>query len=87
MSFVGFATEEESLGWGAVSAPVEEVDLVSQAIRKEKLIKEIRASQEGLRAMLAKVQNVQKEVDKLSSSNDTLQMYIDNLTKQMAKRR
>lgn len=38
-------------------------------------------------AMLAKVQNVQKEVDKLISSNEVLQMYIDNLTKQMAQRR
>ena len=38
-------------------------------------------------AMLAKVQAVQKEVDKLTSGNETLQMYIDNLTVQMAKRR
>lgn len=37
--------------------------------------------------MLAKVQAVQKDVDKLTSSNEMLQMYIDNLTKQMAKRR
>ena len=37
--------------------------------------------------MLAKVQTVQKDVDKLTSSNEMLQMYIDNLTKQMAKRR
>ena len=37
--------------------------------------------------MLAKVQTVQKEVDKLVSGNETLQMYIDNLTVQMAKRR
>ena len=38
-------------------------------------------------AMLTKVQTVQKEVDKLTSGNETLQMYIDNLTVQMAKRR
>ena len=38
-------------------------------------------------AMLAKVQTVQREVDKLTSGNETLQMYIDNLTVQMAKRR
>jgi hypothetical protein len=38
-------------------------------------------------AMLAKVQSVQREVDKLTSGNETLQMYIDNLTVQMAKRR
>lgn len=39
MSFTGLGAEEESLGWGAISPPVEEMDLVSQAIRKEKLIK------------------------------------------------
>ncbi|KXN88215.1 hypothetical protein AN958_07674 [Leucoagaricus sp. SymC.cos] len=87
MSFSGFAPEEESIGWGALSAPVEETDLVSQAIRKEKITKEIKTCQEGLRAMLTKVQNVQKDVDKLTSSNEMLQMYIDNLTKQMASRR
>lgn len=38
-------------------------------------------------ALLARVQSVQKEVDKLTSGNETLQMYIDNLTVQMAKRR
>ena len=37
--------------------------------------------------MLAKVQNVQADVDKLVSGNEMLQMYIDNLTVQMAKRR
>jgi hypothetical protein len=37
--------------------------------------------------MLAKVKNVQADVDKLISGNATLQMYIDNLTVQMAKRR
>jgi len=37
--------------------------------------------------MLIKVQNVQADVDKLISGNETLQTYIDNLTVQMAKRR
>jgi len=37
--------------------------------------------------MLVKVQNVQADVDKLISGNETLQTYIDNLTVQMAKRR
>ncbi|KAG6850278.1 hypothetical protein H0H93_015535 [Arthromyces matolae] len=38
-------------------------------------------------AFVARVQSLQKEVDKLTSGNETLQMYIDNLTMQMAKRR
>lgn len=38
-------------------------------------------------ALYERAQAVQKEVDKLTSGNETLQMYIDNLTVQMAKRR
>ncbi|KAI8969611.1 hypothetical protein BD414DRAFT_470873 [Trametes punicea] len=62
-------------------------DIVTTAIKKEKLIKEITAAQEDLRALLAKMKNVQADVDKLASDNETLQMYIDNLTMQLAKRR
>lgn len=54
---------------------------------KEKVIKEILSCQDDLRVMLGRVDTVQKEVDKLVSENETLQMYIDNLTVQMAKRR
>ncbi len=39
MSLSAFGAEEDSLGWGTVSSPEGGVDLVSQAIRKEKLIK------------------------------------------------
>jgi hypothetical protein len=41
----------------------------------------------SLLALIGRVQSVQKEVEKLTSGNETLQMYIDNLTVQMAKRR
>lgn len=41
----------------------------------------------GTLAMLAKIKSVQAEIDKLSSGNEMLQMYIDNLTKQMAAQR
>lgn len=41
----------------------------------------------GFSALVARVRTVQKEVDKLTAGNETLQMYIDNLTMQMAKRR
>nr|GAT58773.1 predicted protein [Mycena chlorophos] len=71
-------------GSGGVSAPG---DLVKDALKKEKLLKEIEASQQDLRTILGRVDTVQKEVKKLTSDNETLQMYIDNLTVQMAKRR
>ncbi|KAH8104627.1 hypothetical protein BXZ70DRAFT_1005141 [Cristinia sonorae] len=75
-----------SPGWGA-SVPLEDEDVVTAAIKKEKVIKEIVAQQEDLKALLVRVKDVQKDVDKLISGNETLQMYIDNLTLQMAKRR
>ncbi|KAF8349328.1 hypothetical protein F5887DRAFT_488047 [Amanita rubescens] len=78
-------TIEDTSGWGQESLQGD--DFVRDAIRKEAVIKEILASQEDLRTLLARVQTVQKEVEKLTSSNETLQMYIDNLTVQMAKRR
>ncbi|KAJ7069886.1 hypothetical protein C8F01DRAFT_1246057 [Mycena amicta] len=72
--------------WGAVASPPAG-DLVKDALRKEQLLKEIEASQQDLRTILGRVETVQKEVQKLTSDNETLQMYIDNLTVQMAKRR
>ncbi|KAF7291607.1 hypothetical protein HMN09_01251800 [Mycena chlorophos] len=74
--------------WGAGSGGVSASgDLVKDALKKEKLLKEIEASQQDLRTILGRVDTVQKEVKKLTSDNETLQMYIDNLTVQMAKRR
>ena len=36
--------------------------------------------------LVERVDKVQNEVDKLTSGNGMLQTYIDNLTKQMARR-
>ncbi|TCD70143.1 hypothetical protein EIP91_004613 [Steccherinum ochraceum] len=85
LSFASGFDETESPGWGA--PPQEEEDVVTAAIKKEKVVKEIVAQQEDLRALLSRVMEVQTDVDKLVSGNETLQMYIDNLTMQMAKRR
>ncbi|PPR00201.1 hypothetical protein CVT24_004904 [Panaeolus cyanescens] len=79
--------EIETSSWGITSPKEGDLGLVRDTVKKEQTIKEILACQEDLKVMLAKVQNVQKEVDKLTSNNETLQMYIDNLTVQMAKRR
>ncbi|KAJ7459746.1 hypothetical protein FB451DRAFT_1046005 [Mycena latifolia] len=73
-------------GWGGIASPPAG-DIIKDALRKEQLLKEIAASQQDLRTIMGRVQTVQKEVDKLTSGNETLQMYIDNLTVQMAKRR
>ncbi|KAG9121675.1 hypothetical protein FRC07_002278 [Ceratobasidium sp. 392] len=81
-----FGYEEDDLGggWGAPAPKrASSGDILKDAMRKEAVIKDIIAAQEDLRR---RVQAVQTEVDKLTSGNATLQMYIDNLTKQIAKR-
>ncbi|KAG8707645.1 hypothetical protein FRC09_001718 [Ceratobasidium sp. 395] len=82
-----FSYEEDEIGggWGA-PAPKRATsgDILKDAMRKEAVVKDIIAAQEDLR--MGRVQAVQTEVDKLTSGNATLQMYIDNLTKQIAKR-
>lgn len=82
MSFTPF---EDTTAWGATSAPEGEVDIVSVAMKKDRTLREIQAAQEDLRALLTRVKEVQGEVDKLTSGNQTLQLYIDNLTKQLAR--
>ncbi|KAI5117917.1 hypothetical protein M0805_001997 [Coniferiporia weirii] len=77
---------DDTSAWGA-PADASPVDIVKDAIRKDQTIKELMAAQEDLRVLLTKVHSVQADVEKLGSGNATLQMYIDNLTMQMAKRR
>lgn len=83
MSFVPL--EREDITWA--QPPKEPGDIVKDAIKKEQMIKEITSAQEDLRALLARVKAVQADVDKLTSSNETLQMYVDNLKLQVAKQR
>ncbi|EIM81643.1 uncharacterized protein STEHIDRAFT_171931, partial [Stereum hirsutum FP-91666 SS1] len=78
--------EEENAAW-ATPEPGGTGDIIKDAMMKEKLIKDITAAQDDLRVLLDKVKSVESDVDKLTSGNATLQMYIDNLTMQMAKRR
>ncbi|KAG2138845.1 hypothetical protein BD769DRAFT_1773396 [Suillus cothurnatus] len=89
MSFNDFGT---ATAWGEPEQ--QPGDIVKDALRKESLLKEIAAAQGDLRvvnlassALVARVHSVQSDVDQLTSENSTLQMYIDNLTMQMAKRK
>ncbi|GAA95987.1 uncharacterized protein L969DRAFT_19691 [Mixia osmundae IAM 14324] len=54
---------------------------LSSVVEREGLIKEIQDLQDGLRALLSRVDGVTDECNKLKASNDTLQTYIDNLTR------
>jgi len=77
--------EGEDASWA--QPPKEPGDIVKDAIKKEQMIRDIASAQEDLRALLARVKAVQADVDKLSSGNETLQMYVDNLKLQVAKQR
>ncbi|KAH9980207.1 hypothetical protein BGW80DRAFT_1274046 [Lactifluus volemus] len=77
---------DDQAGWGA-SDPFSSGDVVKDAVKKEQIIKDIIARQEDLRVLLERVKTVERDTDKLSSGNATLQMYIDNLTLQMTKKR
>ncbi|KAI0269906.1 hypothetical protein BC834DRAFT_863888 [Gloeopeniophorella convolvens] len=77
---------DDQAGWGT-SDVVSTGDVVKDAMRKEQIIRDIIAHQEDLKVLLERVKTLEKDTDKLTSGNATLQMYIDNLTLQMAKRR
>ncbi|KAG6830701.1 hypothetical protein H0H92_015177 [Tricholoma furcatifolium] len=78
--FSSYGVENEAPAWGE---PPVSSDPVRDAILKDKIINFIFLTA----ALLARVRAVQKDVDKLTAGNETLQMYIDNLTVQMVKRR
>ncbi|KAF8500914.1 hypothetical protein F5888DRAFT_1677413 [Russula emetica] len=78
--------DDDQAGWGT-SDVVPTGDVVKDTMKKEQIIKDIVAFQDDLRVLLERVKAVERDTDKLLSGNATLQMYIDNLTLQMAKRR
>ncbi|KAG8814849.1 hypothetical protein FRB91_004243 [Serendipita sp. 411] len=73
---------DDSPSWGAPSQAAPG-DILRDAMRKEAIIRDIVSGQEDLRAIVARVQSVQEEVDKLSSGNEMLQTYIENLSIQL----
>ncbi|SCV74791.1 BQ2448_7820 [Microbotryum intermedium] len=52
---------------------------------KERLVKDFTTRQDGLKALLERISSVQKETNKIKSGNETLQTYIDNLTRNNAQ--
>ncbi|THH19196.1 hypothetical protein EW146_g1925 [Bondarzewia mesenterica] len=79
MSFLGF---EEDATWDAPVQP-SSGDIIRDAMKKEKAIKDIIAAQEDLRALLERVKSVESDVDKLTSGNATLQ--IARITRRLAR--
>ncbi|KAF9515201.1 hypothetical protein BS47DRAFT_1294198 [Hydnum rufescens UP504] len=81
MSNNPFGDEELDSAWGIGLSRVSEIDVVTEALKKEAVLKDIYAAQADLRILLERVEKAQSEVDKLTSGNRMLQTYIDNLTK------
>merc|ERR1712093_596266 len=59
-------------------------DDLQTVLEKEKVIKDIMTTQEGLRALLDRINEVTDDIKKLSEENATLQIYLDNMTRNTA---
>ncbi|PWZ01382.1 hypothetical protein BCV70DRAFT_73088 [Testicularia cyperi] len=56
----------------------------NEVVEKDKLVREIMAMQDGLRALLTRVSTVQEDCKKAEADNEMLQTYIDTVTKSLA---
>lgn len=52
---------------------------VESTLEKERIIKDVIQLRDGLRGLLVRTAEVEKETDKLSKDNEFLATYIDNL--------
>ncbi|KDN48194.1 hypothetical protein K437DRAFT_267683 [Tilletiaria anomala UBC 951] len=56
----------------------------NEVLEKEKIVREIVAMQDGLKALLWRVTSVKEECSKAEADNEMLQAYIDSVTKSLA---
>ncbi|KAM0749024.1 hypothetical protein T439DRAFT_327516 [Meredithblackwellia eburnea MCA 4105] len=76
------AFDPSSWGGTAPEEPEPEADIdPASVLKKEKVVREIVEMQDGLKALIERVEAVQTEGAKLRAGNETLQTYIDNLTR------
>ncbi|KAK9893704.1 hypothetical protein P389DRAFT_198461 [Cystobasidium minutum MCA 4210] len=75
------ADENDAGGWESASS---KKDDLAVALEKEKIIKDIMQTQEGLRALLSRIEEVTTDISKTSEENATLQTYLDNMTRNTA---
>lgn len=77
------STAFDPSSWGGAAPAPEPEPEIDQAsvLKKEQIVRDIIVMQEGLRALLERVESVQAEGTKLKTGNETLQTYIDNLTR------
>jgi hypothetical protein len=81
-----YAESEFTNAWGAPAAAAaadaaasSPAATLENAVAKERAIKEILQLRDGLRGLLVRVTEVEKQTDKLRKDNEFLGTYIDNL--------
>ncbi|KIR33020.1 hypothetical protein I352_04386 [Cryptococcus deuterogattii MMRL2647] len=80
MAFSTFA-EGESEPWAVPVASSVPEPTVESALEKEKVIKDILSLRDGLRGLMVRLAEVEEENDKLAKENETLGVYVENLTR------
>jgi hypothetical protein len=68
--------------WGAPETTLAEgpeEPSVETALLKEKIIKDILSLRDGLRGMIVRVSEAERDTEKLGRDNEMLGVYIDNL--------
>ncbi|OWZ34113.1 hypothetical protein C351_02266 [Cryptococcus neoformans c8] len=80
MAFSSFA-EGEPEPWATPIATLAPEPTVESALEKEKVIKDILSLRDGLRGLMVRLSEVEEENDKLAKENETLSLYVENLTR------
>jgi len=65
----------------STTTPPDLSEEVSSVLQKEKLLREIRDFQEGLKALIERGDDVTRDCEKLRSQNETLAAVIQNMSK------
>ncbi|TYJ53611.1 hypothetical protein B9479_005759 [Cryptococcus floricola] len=80
MSFANYA---EGVGepWATPEPSAAPEPSVESALEKEKILKDILTLRDGLRGLMVRVSEVEGENDKLAQENETLGLYVENLTR------
>ncbi|CAD6980111.1 unnamed protein product [Tilletia controversa] len=69
----------ESIAWTAETEPT-----AGEVIEKENLVRDVVSMQDSLRALLTRVSTVKEDCTKAESENETLQTYVESVTRSVA---
>ncbi|WVR04831.1 hypothetical protein IAU60_001843 [Kwoniella sp. DSM 27419] len=78
MSLNSYSTDVDA-PWSTPDIVTAPEPSVESALEKERIIKDILSSRDGLRGLLVRVTETDAENEKLKKDNEMLGVYIDNL--------